>query len=205
MPGYKYFFRAVGVVNDPYIKTWEVEMRRVLTQPGKASKVLWGLTEAVFPTWGMDCALWRKMFTWSCKESINSRQETLLRSKAEMLLCPLHPHSPSLQFYRCGCKNIHQSLHRWNATQGLVSAHGGCAAANLLTPVTSNEIWWSQWNLFCFPWLADQCFQQIWQLQPSSITAFTMQWLLLCHTFYYRDLWNLLYLKLVELNQESSK
>lgn len=32
----------------------------------------------------------------------------------------LHPHSLSLKFYRCGCKNIHQSLHHWNAIQGLL-------------------------------------------------------------------------------------
>lgn len=63
---------------------------------------------------------WRKMITWGFKKSINSRQGTLLRSKAGLLLWALHPHSLSLQVDRCGCKNIHQSLHHCNATQGLL-------------------------------------------------------------------------------------
>lgn len=68
----------------------------------------------------------------------------------------------------------HCCTHR-NADQGLLCHL--MVAAELQTPVTSNETWQSQWNLFGFPWLDDQCSEHIWQLQPSSITAFTMQWI----------------------------
>lgn len=48
-------------------------------------------------------------------------QETLLRSKAEILLCATASPQPQPEILlMCVCKNIRQSLHCCNATQGLL-------------------------------------------------------------------------------------
>lgn len=128
MPDYKYSFRTVGVVNNPCGSIIPQNVgsgneEDVLTQPGKEMAV--GFNRSCVSTiapegHGLWAHPWRKMVTWSCKKSTKSRQETLLRSKAETLLCALPPPSLSLQLYRCGGKSIHQWVQQCRAAQGLL-------------------------------------------------------------------------------------
>lgn len=138
----------------------------VLAQHGKAKIWLWGSTEAVFPTWDI-VPEGQLAVTSSLEEDDHLKLQGEHKQQAghpaeeqgwitALCTAPPQPQPAGWQMWVQEHPSVTAPLQCNSGPP--MSAHSGFAAANLLTPVTSNEIWWSQWNLFCFPWLADQCF-----------------------------------------------
>lgn len=115
----------------------------------------------------------------------------------------LHPHTFSLKFYRCMCEIVHLLLHHT-----VMQLRGSCAGPWWLHCCKLAHSSHIQWNM-----MVSEKFILLpltrWSVLLANLTVSTIInycfHYAVCHTFYYRDFWNLFYLKWIELNQESSK